>query len=64
MLACFAAATLLFVTGEQAIRHLFSNGTHQQFDVGVLLVVLVIYYILSCWTAGTSIASGLVVPML
>nr|XP_009858717.1 chloride channel protein C-like [Ciona intestinalis] len=58
------AATLLFVTGEQAIKHLFSNGTHRQFQVGVLITVLVIYYVLACWAAGTSISSGLVVPML
>ncbi|XP_076814080.1 chloride channel protein C-like [Clavelina lepadiformis] len=58
------AATLFFVTGEQAIKHLFSNGTHKEFDVTVLIVVLVFYYLLACWAAGTAISSGLVVPML
>jgi len=58
------AATLLFVTGEQAIKHLFSNGTHGEFDIPSLITVLIIYYILACWAAGTAISSGLVVPML
>ena len=29
-----------------------------------LLTVLVVYFILACWAAGTAISSGLVVPML
>nr|XP_039274350.1 chloride transport protein 6-like [Styela clava] len=57
-------ATLLFVTGEQAIRHLFSRGTHHEFSIPSLITVLVFYYFLACWAAGTSMSSGLVVPML
>ena len=29
-----------------------------------MLTMLVIYYIMACWAAGTYISSGLVVPML
>lgn len=57
-------ATLLFVTGENAIHHLFTRNTHNEFDAGPLTAVLVIYFLFACWTAGTSISSGLVVPML
>ncbi|XP_074645246.1 chloride channel protein D-like isoform X2 [Tubulanus polymorphus] len=57
-------ATLLFVTGEEAIHHLFSRNTHLEFDYGPLFVVLACYFLLACWAAGTSVSSGLVVPML
>ncbi|XP_065836634.1 chloride channel protein C-like [Oscarella lobularis] len=57
-------ATLLFVTGEEAIKHLFSRQTQLEFGAASLITVLIIYFILSCWTAGTFISSGLVVPML
>ena len=57
-------ATLLMTNGERAIRHLFSRETHLEFDFVPLIVVLVIYFICACWSAGTSISSGLVVPML
>jgi len=59
-----AAATLTFGPGEEAIKHLFSIGTHEQFGCGTLAAFLVLYYFLACWAAGTSISSGLVVPML
>lgn len=55
-------ATILFLTGEKAIRHLFSRETHHQFDIIPMLVVLPFYFLLACWSAGTSIASGVVVP--
>lgn len=58
------AATLMFVTGENTIHHLFSRNTHLQFDYFPLFVMLVFYYFLACWSAGTAISSGLVVPML
>lgn len=58
------AATLLFGTGEEVIHHLFSRGTPLELGYGPLLSVLVLYWSLSCWSAGTFISSGLVVPML
>ena len=57
-------ATLLFVTGEDAIHHLFSRNTHVEFDYGPLVTVLVVYFVLACWSAGTAVSVGLVVPML
>ncbi|XP_078688574.1 chloride channel protein C-like isoform X1 [Branchiostoma floridae x Branchiostoma belcheri] len=56
-------ATLMFVTGEEAIHHLFSRETHHEFSYGPLFSVLAIYFFLACWTAGSAISSGLVVPM-
>ncbi|XP_059079772.1 chloride channel protein C-like [Tigriopus californicus] len=58
------AATLMFVTGENTIHHLFSRNTHLQFDYFPLFIMLIFYYFLACWSAGTAISSGLVVPML
>ncbi|XP_073241792.1 chloride channel protein C-like [Porites lutea] len=57
-------ATLLFVTGEKAIHHLFSRDTPYELGYASLFSVLVIYFLLACWSAGTAISSGLVVPML
>ncbi|XP_067937986.1 chloride channel protein C-like [Watersipora subatra] len=57
-------ATLLMTNGERAIRDLFSRNTHHDFGFPSLSVVLVVYFICACWSAGTAIASGLVVPML
>ncbi|XP_074627638.1 chloride channel protein C-like [Acropora palmata] len=57
-------ATLLFVTGEKAIHHLFSRDTPHELGYASLFTVLVVYFLLACWAAGTAISSGLVVPML
>eukprot|EP00117_Sycon_ciliatum_P020983 scpid66345/ scgid0160/ Chloride channel protein D len=57
-------ATLMFGTGEQTVRHLFSRSTHLEFTAGPLITVLVLYFSLACWAAGSAISSGLVVPML
>uniref|UniRef100_A0A1D2A2N7 Chloride channel protein n=1 Tax=Auxenochlorella protothecoides TaxID=3075 RepID=A0A1D2A2N7_AUXPR len=57
-------ATLMSVTGEDAIRHLFSRGTHREFGYAALVVMLVWYFLGAAWTAGSAIASGVFVPML
>ncbi|KAM7450840.1 hypothetical protein ABFA07_001533 [Porites harrisoni] len=57
-------ATLLFATGEKAIHRLFSRNTPDKLGYASLFTVLVIYFLLACWSAGTAISSGLVVPML
>ncbi|XP_070575370.1 chloride channel protein C-like [Ptychodera flava] len=57
-------ATLMFVTGESAIGHLFSRDTHLEFGYASLCTMLVLYYPMACWTAGTAMSTGLVVPML
>ena len=58
------SATLFFGTGEQAVYHLFSKQTHQQFSYKAMFCMLVIHFFMACWSAGTYISSGLVVPML
>ena len=40
------------------------NGFCLFFFFRSLFTVLVIYFLLACWSAGTAISSGLVVPML
>ena len=60
----FPVATLLFGTGEQAVRHLFSRNTHLQFTYAALFTCLAYYYIVACWSTGTAMSTGLVVPML
>ncbi|XP_071490057.1 chloride channel protein C-like [Diadema antillarum] len=57
-------ATLLFVTGEEAILHLFSRETHWELTYGALVTVLAFYFVMACWSCGPSISAGLVVPML
>lgn len=57
-------ATLMSVTGEDAIRHLFSRGTHVEFGYSALLIMLVFYFLGAAWTAGSAISSGVFVPML
>ena len=58
------AATLFYGTGEQAVYHLYSKNTHHQFSYTSMIVMLVINFILSCYTAGTYLSCGIVVPML
>ena len=58
------SATLFFGTGEQAVYHLFSKHTHKQFSYAAMSTMLIVYFFMGCWSAGTSISSGLVVPML
>ncbi len=58
------SATLFFGTGEQAVYHLFSKNTHTEFGYASMATMLVIYFLMACWAAGTYISSGLVVPML
>ncbi|KAK9804251.1 hypothetical protein WJX72_003440 [[Myrmecia] bisecta] len=57
-------ATLMSVTGEDAIRHLLSRGTHREFGYGAIIVMLIFYFAGAVWAAGSAIASGLFVPML
>ncbi|XP_063710282.1 chloride channel protein C-like isoform X2 [Symsagittifera roscoffensis] len=55
---------LLYGTGEHAIGHLFSRDTHMDFSYLSLISVLVIYFFLAAWAAGSHISCGTVVPML
>ncbi|XP_056377862.1 chloride channel protein C-like isoform X2 [Hyla sarda] len=58
------AAALLVKNGKQGIMLLYQRGTHEKFGFPALFITLVFYFIISCWTAGTAAATGLVVPML
>ena len=53
-----------FFSNFQAVYHLFSKNTHKQFSYSSMATLLVVYFVMACWSAGTSIASGVVVPML
>ncbi|NXG89571.1 CLCB protein, partial [Stercorarius parasiticus] len=64
LLLCVAAAALLIENGKQGIAYLFKRGTHEEFGYASLCTALAFYFILSCWTAGSAVASGLVIPML
>ena len=44
--------------------HLYSKNTHKQFGYVSMMCILIIYFLMACWSAGTYISSGLVVPML
>ncbi|NXG39089.1 CLCB protein, partial [Dromaius novaehollandiae] len=61
---CPAAAALLVENGKQGITYLFKRGTPGEFGYASLCTTLAFYFILSCWTAGSAVASGLVIPML
>lgn len=58
------AAALLVKNGKQGIMLLFQRGTHEKFEFPALFIALIIYFTISCWTAGTAASTGLVVPML
>uniref|UniRef100_A0A7R9VET4 Chloride channel protein n=1 Tax=Chlamydomonas euryale TaxID=1486919 RepID=A0A7R9VET4_9CHLO len=57
-------ATLIFSTGEDAIKQLMSRGTHKRFGYATLLVMFFWYFIMAAFVAGSAISSGLFVPML
>ncbi|XP_061467311.1 chloride channel protein C-like [Rhineura floridana] len=58
------AAALLAENGMKGIMYLFRRGTHEEFGYASLFTTLVFYFLLSCLTAGSAVASGLVIPML
>jgi len=57
-------ATLMSVTGEDAIRHLLSRATHREFGYAAIICMLIFYFLGAAWTAGSAISSGVFVPML
>ncbi|XP_063155341.1 chloride channel protein C-like [Candoia aspera] len=58
------AAALLAENGMKGIMYLFRRGTHEEFGYSSLFMALLLYFLLSCLTAGSAVASGLVLPML
>ncbi|ESO89755.1 hypothetical protein LOTGIDRAFT_124505, partial [Lottia gigantea] len=57
-------ASLLYGTTETAVRHLFSRETHLQFGYATLFTALPYFFCMVCWSSGTSVSSGILVPML
>ncbi|KAK6185139.1 hypothetical protein SNE40_007435 [Patella caerulea] len=57
-------ASLLYGTTETAVRHLFSRTTHLQFGYATLFTALPYFFFMVCWSSGTSVSSGILVPML
>ena len=60
----FTAASLVQLHINSATTLLFSRKTHYQFGYASLIPVLALYYTLACWSSGTSLASGIVMPKL
>ncbi|XP_063781300.1 chloride channel protein C-like [Pseudophryne corroboree] len=58
------AAALLVKNGKQGILLLYERGTHAKFGFPAIFTAFVLYFTVSCWTAGTAASTGLVVPML
>ncbi|KAG9478928.1 hypothetical protein GDO78_012542 [Eleutherodactylus coqui] len=58
------AAALLARNGKPGVMLLFQRGTHEKFGFPPLFITLIFYFCISCWTAGTAAATGLVIPML
>ena len=57
-------AVMLISCLFQAVYHLYSKNTHKQFGYTSMAAMLIIYFFASCWSAGTYISCGIVVPML
>ncbi|XP_048253453.1 chloride channel protein C-like [Haliotis rufescens] len=57
-------ASLLFGTLETAVKHLFSRGTHVQFGYATLFTAFPYFFLAVCWSSGTSVSCGMLVPML
>ena len=56
-----SAASLWYKTPEETVRALFHDKV-SEFNLITLGVFTILYWLLSCWTYGMSISSGLFVP--
>ncbi|KAK3764217.1 hypothetical protein RRG08_044143 [Elysia crispata] len=57
-------ALLLFSSKDEAMKNLYLRNSHRMFNYGPLFVGLIIYFFMVIWAAGTSVAAGILVPML
>lgn len=57
-------STLSYGSGDDAIKHLLQRGTYGRFSYGPVLAFFGVYFVFACYTAGSAVSSGLVVPML
>ncbi|XP_059164918.1 chloride channel protein C-like [Physella acuta] len=55
---------LLFSSKDEAMKTLYLRNSHKMFNYGPLFASLIIYFFMVCWSAGTSVAAGILVPML
>ncbi|KAI8746592.1 chloride channel protein C [Biomphalaria glabrata] len=55
---------LIFSSKDEAMKTLYLRNSHRMFNYGPLFATLAIYFIMVCWSAGTSVAAGILVPML
>eukprot|EP00057_Strongylocentrotus_purpuratus_P024058 XP_011678532.1 PREDICTED: H(+)/Cl(-) exchange transporter 7 [Strongylocentrotus purpuratus] len=58
-----ASSTLFFNTPEESVKLLFHKEPGS-YDLAILSVFIVTYFILACWTYGLSVPSGLFIPSL
>lgn len=56
-------ASLFYNPGHDTISLLFQTGNYDMFDATTLGVFFLLYFILAVLTAGSSVPSGLVIPM-
>jgi chloride channel 7 len=57
-------ATLFLNRMEDVIRNLFARDVSDRFSIGTLILFFCTYYISACYTAGTYITAGLLIPMM
>ena len=57
-------ASLMMVSGQQALTNLYRRGMFDLFDTGPLVVFLLLYFALALITSGMALPSGLMVPLL
>ncbi|CAD5117652.1 DgyrCDS6405 [Dimorphilus gyrociliatus] len=57
-------STILWGPGEDNIKRLFTRRSAEEISGTSLLLWLPLYFFFATWTAGSSVSSGLVVPML
>ncbi|CAL1544815.1 unnamed protein product [Lymnaea stagnalis] len=55
---------LIFSSKDEAMKTLYLRNSHKMFNYGPLFASLAIYFVMVCWSAGTSVAAGILVPML
>ena len=60
----FSVALILFTSKDDAVKLLYMRNAHRMFSYAPLVAGLVIEFFMVCWASGTSVAAGILVPML
>lgn len=50
--------------GEDIVHKLLNRGVAREFEASAIAIFLVVYFIFACYTGGTAISSGMVIPTL